>query len=90
MNKTELNALVKHGESERLEFKNSTASLSAGMQTVCAFLNSDDGGIVIFGVKDDGKIIGQSISDKTRKEIATEINKIEPQLIQKLASNMCQ
>ena len=48
------------------------------MQTVCAFLNGSRGGTVIFGVKDDGKIVGQKVSDKTRKEIAVELNKIEP------------
>lgn len=75
---SQLKALVKRGESEVLEFKTSTGSISTGMQTVCAFLNSDRGGAIIFGVKDDGQIIGQDVSDKTRKEIAVELNKIEP------------
>jgi ATP-dependent DNA helicase RecG len=74
----QLKTLIKRGESERLEFKTSTASLSSGMQTVCAFLNSNLGGTVIFGVKDDGKIVGQAVSDKTRKEIAVELKKIDP------------
>lgn len=78
MKALQLKTLVKHGESEILEFKNTTGSLSAGMQTVCAFLNSDHGGTVIFGVKDNGKIVGQEVTDKTRKEIAAELNKIEP------------
>lgn len=75
---TQLKTLVKHGESEQLEFKTSTASLSSGMQTVCAFLNSTSGGTLIFGVKDNGQIVGQEITDKTRKEIAVELNKLEP------------
>ena len=74
-----LRALVNQGESEVLEFKSSTGSLTAGMQTVCAFLNSEHGGTVVFGVKDDGKIIGQEVTDKTRKDIAAELNKIDPQ-----------
>lgn len=74
----QLKTLVKHGESETLEFKNSTASLIAGMQTVCAFLNSDHGGTLIFGVTDTGKITGQAVTDKTRKEIGVELSKIEP------------
>ena len=78
MKLAQLKSLIKHGESEFLEFKTSTGGISSGMQTVCAFLNSDHGGAVVFGVKDNGQIIGQDISDKTRKEIATEINKIEP------------
>jgi ATP-dependent DNA helicase RecG len=78
MTRSQLETVVKHGESEKLEFKNSTGNLSSGMQTVCAFLNSDKGGLIIFGVKDNGIIIGQEVTDKTLKEIATELNKIEP------------
>jgi ATP-dependent DNA helicase RecG len=73
----QLKALVKHGESNTVEFKSSTSSMSSGMQTVCAFLNSDRGGTVIFGVTDKGSIVGQEVTDKTRKEIATELNKID-------------
>ena len=78
MKLAQLKTLVKQGESENLEFKASTGSLSNGMQTVCAFLNSDHGGTIVFGVKDDGKIVGQEVTDKTRKEIAVELTKIEP------------
>ena len=74
----QLKSLVKHGESETLEFKHSTGSITAGMQTICAFLNSDHGGTVIFGVSDKGQIVGQAVTDKTKKEIAIELNKIEP------------
>ena len=73
-----LKALVKRGESEVLEFKKSTAQIQAAMQTISAFLNSDIGGTVLIGVTDDGKVIGQEISDNTRKEIASELRKIEP------------
>lgn len=78
MKTTQLEALVKQGESEELEFKKSTGLLSKAMPTVCAFLNSSTGGIVLFGVTDDGKIVGQEVSDSTRKEIALELHKIEP------------
>lgn len=74
----QLKTLAKYGESEALEFKNSTGSIITGMQTVCAFLNSERGGAVVFGIKDNGQIAGQVISDKTRKEIGIELNKIEP------------
>lgn len=74
----QIKKLVKLGESEILEFKKSTAELKTAMQTVCAFLNSDHGGIVLIGVTDDQKIIGQEVSDSTRKDIANELRKIEP------------
>jgi len=89
---SQLKTLVKRGESDILEFKSSTANLTAGMQTVCAFLNSLRGGTIIFGVKDDGQIVGQEITDKTRKDIAIELNKFDPHakietLYVKIASN---
>jgi ATP-dependent DNA helicase RecG len=74
----QLENLVKRGESETLEFKKSTSLLSAAMQTICAFLNSDTGGTVLIGVTDDKKIVGQAIADGTKKEISQELNKIEP------------
>lgn len=77
MQENELSALVKKGESENLEFKTSTAEMRAVFETICAFLNTA-GGTVLIGVKDDGRIIGQDVSPGTRKEIAREIKKIEP------------
>ncbi len=78
MNLSQLKSLVKHGESNILEFKKSTGQRSQSMQTACAFLNSDVGGTILFGVTDNGKIIGQEVSDKTNREIAGELDKIEP------------
>ncbi len=80
MNIAELKKIVKREESQVLEFKKSTAELKTAMQTVCAFLNSDVGGTVLIGITDDGKIIGQEISDNTRKAIGLELNKIEPHI----------
>ena len=39
------------------------------METLCAFLNRN-GGTVLFRVTDKGKIIGQEVSDKTKRDIA--------------------
>ena len=78
MNLTQLKALVKKGESETLEFTRSTGSLNSAMHTVCAFLNSARGGKVLFGVTDDGKITGRVINDKTLKEVAMELGRLEP------------
>ncbi len=74
----QLRSLVKRGESEILEFKSSTGSLTSGMQTVCALLNSTHGGTIVFGVTDKGQIMGQIVNDKTKQEIAAELKKIEP------------
>lgn len=78
MNLEDLKALCrKHGEKKIVEYKTSTAGLRSAFETICAFLNTK-GGTVLIGVKDDGKIVGQHISDTTRRNIATEISRIEP------------
>ena len=53
------------GESETLELKKSTAQLNRAGETLCAFLNSQGGKIVI-GANDEGRVVGQMVSDKTR------------------------
>lgn len=77
MNLTQLESLIAKGESETLEFKTSTSQLKSVFETICAFLNNT-GGKILIGVKDNGAIVGQDISDNTRREIANEIKKIEP------------
>lgn len=64
-------------ESGSLEFKESTGQLDRSMETLCAFLNGD-GGRILYGVKDNGKIIGQEMSDNTKRSIAEAVNRIEP------------
>lgn len=77
MNLQEIKKLCAKKEGKNIEFKSSTANLRAAFETICAFLNTN-GGTVLFGVRDDGKLLGQSVADKTKKEITTEIKKIEP------------
>lgn len=64
-------------EGGNVEFKQTTGQLERGMETLCAFLNGE-GGMVLFGVADNGKIIGQEVSDKTKREIAEAIGRLEP------------
>lgn len=73
----QLKALVNQGESHTLEFKKSTTQLKPAFETLCGFLNAH-GGIVLIGVNDGGKIIGQDVTDATRRSIAHELSKIEP------------
>jgi ATP-dependent DNA helicase RecG len=72
MNLDDIKTLCEKGEKKIVEYKTSTATLRAAFETICAFLNSH-GGIVLIGVRDDGKIVGQNISDSTPREIANEI-----------------
>jgi ATP-dependent DNA helicase RecG len=77
MNFQELKELVTSGESDRLEFKNSTGQRTAAMKTVCGMLNGL-GGFVLFGVSDKGNLIGQDISAKTMTDISAELGRIDP------------
>jgi ATP-dependent DNA helicase RecG len=76
-NAKQLAALVKEGEGPALEFKRSTGELKEGMQTLCAFLNGS-GGRVLFGVRPEGTIEGQSVSDQTLRDVAQAADRFEP------------
>lgn len=71
------NLIKSDTETDTIEFKKTTGQLERGMETLCAFLNGD-GGTVLFGVTDEGKIIGQDIASKTKETIGEAISRIEP------------
>jgi ATP-dependent DNA helicase RecG len=68
----ELIKQILEGESDTVEFKKTTASLREGIETVCGFANHR-GGYILFGVDDNGKVIGGQVTDDTLKNIANEI-----------------
>lgn len=45
-----------------IEFKETTGQLNRGMETLCGMMNGN-GGIVVFGVRNNGKIVGQAVSE---------------------------
>ena len=72
--------LISGDENRVLELKKTTGELKDAMRSACAFLNTD-GGWVIFGIAPTSlKIVGQQITDNTRKEIGQEIAKLYPAL----------
>lgn len=71
------NLIKSDTETDTIEFKKTTGQLERGMETLCAFLNGD-GGTVLFGITDEGKIIGQDIAGKTKETIGDAISRIEP------------
>ena len=72
MTAKELQQLILQGESETLEFKKSSSLLREGIETLCAFANKR-GGQLIFGIKDNGIISGQHVTDDTLKNIANSV-----------------
>lgn len=77
MDLKELKLLVSGGESETVEFKKSTGQLRRAAETICGMLNGT-GGRVLIGVTPEGRIIGQTVSDKTIREMAEMLQKFEP------------
>ncbi len=72
--------IISKGESETVEFKKSTASLRDATETLCAFANTK-GGYLFFCVDDDGKILGQQVTDDTLKNISNAVQlNTEPKL----------
>ncbi len=69
-------------ETEHIEFKLSTSQLNRAIESLSAMLNKHGKGKVLFGVNDDGTIVGQNIGNKTLKDISENISlKIKPTVI---------
>ncbi len=77
MTKNDLAALAASGESETLEFKETTGTRREATMTVCAFLNQG-GGQLLFGVTSVGAVVGQQISERTIEELSAELRWIDP------------
>jgi len=74
----EIQELIRRDETRTLELKKTTGELKDAMRTACAFLNTD-GGFIIFGIAPVSlKVLGQDVTDATRREIAQALSGIEP------------
>ena len=75
---SEIQTIVRRDENRIMEAKKTTGELIAGMQSGCAFLNTE-GGWLFFGIHPTSKrILGQNVADQTMQEIAREMRKISP------------
>ena len=74
-------------ESETLEFKRSTSELEEGVISLSSMLNKHGEGILYFGVKNDGTIIGQKdINESTLRDVSRKIAEgIKPQVIPEIS-----
>jgi len=78
MNIDDIKLLIAPDEHKELELKKSTGELKDGMHSACAFLNTK-GGWLIFGITPTSlHIIGQQVTDNTKREIAQAISGLEP------------
>jgi ATP-dependent DNA helicase RecG len=68
-------------ENETLELKKSTSELKAAIISIASILNKHGFGELYFGIKNDGKIVGQEVSEKTLRDISQSISEnIEPKI----------
>jgi len=81
VNREDIERVATMGESESIEFKRSIAEASTGAKTLCAMLNGTRGGMVLFGIENDGRIVGQEIGEQTHDRIRAEIRKIDPPVV---------
>ena len=68
-------------ETETLEFKKSTGELKEAVSSIVAILNKHQYGELYFGVKSDGTVVGQTVTEETLRDVSQKIkNFIEPQI----------
>ena len=68
MRPEKIRTLISQGEGQRLELKRSLAELKTGARAAAAMANTD-GGHILFGVRDDGTILGVEIGAQTRERV---------------------
>lgn len=69
-------------ETEKIEFKKTTGELREGITSLASMLNKNGYGVLYFGVKDNGDVVGQQMGDRTLREISQAIaNFIKPQIV---------
>ncbi|MEK6922019.1 MAG: RNA-binding domain-containing protein, partial [Nanoarchaeota archaeon] len=72
-------------ESETLELKKSTSELKEALKSIVAIVNKHQKGELYFGVKRDGDVVGQSITENTIREVSKAISDhIEPKIFPKI------
>jgi len=86
---------MKFKETETLELKKSTSELKEAIISISSILNKHRQGELYFGIKNDGTVCGQDVTEKTLREISNFISdniepKIYPEISQiKLNSKCC-
>ena len=76
----DIETLIHTDETRNLELKKTTGELKDGMKSASAFLNTD-GGWLIFGIAPTTlKVVGQDVTENTRREIAQALTHLEPAL----------
>ena len=77
--------IMQFKESETIELKKSLTQLKDGIISISAILNKHNKGKLYFGIDNSGKIVGQTINEKTVRDIEKSISdSIEPKIFPKI------
>jgi ATP-dependent DNA helicase RecG len=83
--------MTKFQETETVELKKSTSELKEAVISIVAMLNKHQRGEVWFGVKNDGAVVGQQVSEKTLRDVSRTISEqVEPKVypvVQQVVTN---
>jgi len=72
-------------ESETLELKKSTSELKDAIISIASILNKHQKGEMYFGIKNDGTVVGQDVSEQTIRDVSKTISdNIEPKIYPKI------
>ncbi len=72
-------------ESEIVELKKSTSELKEAILSIVSILNKHQKGDLYFGVKNNGEVVGQTVTENTIREISKTISdNIEPKIFPKI------
>ena len=84
-----INGTIKLKESEKLELKKSTSELKEAIISISAILNKHRRGELWFGIRKDGVVTGQTVSEKTLRDISKSISDfIEPRIFPKIVEKI--
>ena len=76
-------------ENEQVEFKKSTSELKEAVYSIAAILNKHGAGDVYFGIRNDGTVVGQNITDHTLREVSQAIRRhIKPVIYPEITKEM--
>lgn len=68
-------------ESETLELKKSTSEIKEAIVSIVSILNKHQHGELFFGIKNNGIVVGQNITEKTLRDVSKVIaDNIEPKI----------
>lgn len=76
-------------ETETLEYKKTTAEMKTAMISIASILNKHGVGTLYFGVKPNGDVVGQDVSESSLRDVSRAVYEtIKPQIYPAITEEM--